>query len=244
MEIIVSGEIELRIWVYDTLLSGVWIPKAQRPPSHQTVIIFDWDDTLLCTSYLNGRLDLLKSKQSIIHTQLSQLANAGIEILKTAQRLGRVFIITNAMEGWCQFSAQKYLPKLHEYMEFTTERIPVISARYRFEESFPGAVEQWKIHAFLEVQRSLNNQIITNLISLGDSSLEMDAVHVMGKEFAQALVKTVKFRENPNPDELTKQLDLVNEKFERICVNAKNLRIGLEKKCGGRSSTNGKTHGI
>ena len=25
--------------------SKVWVPSAQRPPEHQTVIIFDWDDT-------------------------------------------------------------------------------------------------------------------------------------------------------------------------------------------------------
>ena len=29
--------------------------KAQKSPQHQTVIIFDWDDTLLCTSFLNLR---------------------------------------------------------------------------------------------------------------------------------------------------------------------------------------------
>merc|ERR1719287_170652 len=59
---------------------------------------------------------------------------------------------------------------------------------------------------------------------------EMDAVHVMGKEFAQALVKTIKFRENPSPEELLKQLELVTQKFERIVENARNLKIGLERK--------------
>jgi hypothetical protein len=34
---------------------GVWVPQAKRPPQHQTLIIFDWDDTLLCTTYLNVR---------------------------------------------------------------------------------------------------------------------------------------------------------------------------------------------
>jgi len=52
----------------------------------------------------------------------------------------------------------------------------------------------------------------------------------MGKEFAQALVKTIKFRENPSPEELLKQLELVTQKFERIVENARNLKIGLERK--------------
>ena len=30
--------------------SKVWVPSAQRPPEHQTVISFHWDDTLLHTS--------------------------------------------------------------------------------------------------------------------------------------------------------------------------------------------------
>jgi hypothetical protein len=59
----------------------------------------------------------------------------------------------------------------------------------------------------------------TLLPGLGDSNMEMDAVHVMGKEFAQALIKTIKFRENPTPEELVKQLELVAQKFEKIVRN-------------------------
>lgn len=40
----------------DTLSrKGAWLPSPQRPPPHQTVIIFDWDDTLLCTTWLNAK---------------------------------------------------------------------------------------------------------------------------------------------------------------------------------------------
>lgn len=30
----------------------VWGQPAQRPRTHQTCVIFDWDDTILCTSFL------------------------------------------------------------------------------------------------------------------------------------------------------------------------------------------------
>merc|ERR1719473_2246301 len=115
------------------------------------------------------------------------------------------------------------------------EKITVISARGNYEQMYPGNYGEWKIQAFLEVQRQLNSQIITNLISLGDSNMEMDAVHVMGKEFSQALIKTIKFRENPTPEELLKQLELVAQKFERIVENARNLKIGLERKWVGNN---------
>jgi hypothetical protein len=30
----------------------MWISPQARPKTHQTSIIFDWDDTILCTSFL------------------------------------------------------------------------------------------------------------------------------------------------------------------------------------------------
>merc|ERR1719482_2380430 len=140
--------------------------------------------------------------------------------------MGKTFIVTNAMNGWVEYSAAKYVPELMPVLQ----KVRVISARGRYEAQYPGEVNKWKVQAFLEVQRQLDSQIITNLISLGDSNFEIDAVHVMGKEFAQALVKTIKFRESPSPEELLKQLDLVTKKFEQIVENARNLKIGLERK--------------
>lgn len=201
-----------------------WVPRAHRPPKHQTVVIFDWDDTLLCTSYLNMRQDQPLSPMNERH--LRGIENADRKLLELSLRLGSTFIITNAMNGWVEYSAAKYMPDLLPVLQ----RVPVISARGRFEAQFPGEVSKWKVQAFLEVQRQLDSQIITNLISLGDSNFEMDAVHIMGKEFAQALVKTIKFRESPSPEELLKQLELVAQKFERIVENARNLKIGLERK--------------
>merc|ERR1712160_85788 len=121
--------------------------------------------------------------------------------------------------GGVEYSAAKYIPELLTVLQ----KVKIISARTKFEGQYPGEVGKWKIQAFLEVQRQLDAQIITNLISLGDSNFEMDAVHVMGKEFAQALVKTIKFQENPSPEELLKQLGLVSQRFEQILGNPRNL---------------------
>merc|ERR1712087_1086093 len=125
-----------------------------------------------------------------------------------------------------EYSAARWVPDLLPVLQ----RVKVVSARTNHEPEYPGEVSKWKIQAFLEVQRQFDSQIITNLVSLGDSNFEMDAVHVMGKEFVQALVKTIKFQENPSPEELLKQLELVSLKLERIVENARNLKIGLERK--------------
>lgn len=201
-----------------------WVPRAQRPPKHQTVVIFDWDDTLLCTSYLNCRQG--QPLSPVIERHLRGIEAADRKLLELAMRLGQTFIITNAMHGWVEYSAANYVPDLLPVLQ----RINIISARGKYENLYPGEVGKWKVNAFLEVQRELDSQIITNLISLGDSNFEMDAVHVMGKEFSQALVKTIKFRENPSPEELLKQLELVAQKFEKIVENARNLKIGRDRK--------------
>mmetsp|Transcript_155998 Transcript_155998/g.500238 ORF Transcript_155998/g.500238 Transcript_155998/m.500238 type:complete len:330 (-) Transcript_155998:171-1160(-) len=206
--------------------SKVWVPQAQRPPQHQTVIIFDWDDTLLCTSYLNLRPE--DALPPAVERIVREIAAAAVRLLEMAMRVGHTFIITNAMNGWVEYSSAKWVPELLPVLQ--SQRLKVISARTKYEQHFPGEVSQWKIQAFLEVQRQLDSEIITNLLCLGDSNFEMDAVHVMGKEFAQALVKTIKFREHPSPEELLKQLELVGQKFERIIENARNLKIGLERK--------------
>jgi len=207
--------------------ANVWVPCSRRSPRHQTVIIFDWDDTLLCTSYIiNSNGSGFDDVARPLQRQLDMIEANAIGLLEVALKLGQVFIITNARNGWVEYSAMKYLPGLVPVLE----KVTVISARHRYEGAFPGEYHQWKIHAFLEVQQTLNNQIITNLISVGDSVIEMEAVHVMGKEFEQALVKTVKFRDNPFPDELARQLELVRETFESICMNPRNLKIGLIRK--------------
>ena len=31
----------------------IWLTPMQKPKPYETAIIFDWDDTLLCTSFIN-----------------------------------------------------------------------------------------------------------------------------------------------------------------------------------------------
>ena len=31
----------------------IWLTPSQKPKLYETALIFDWDDTLLCTSFIN-----------------------------------------------------------------------------------------------------------------------------------------------------------------------------------------------
>ena len=86
-------------------------------------------------------------------------------MLNMAVSNGKTFIITNAAEGWVQFSARKFMPSVVPILD----KITIISARTKYEPHFPGDVTKWKLHAFLETQGNLDEAIITNLIAIGDS---------------------------------------------------------------------------
>lgn len=106
--------------------------------------------------------------------------------------------------------------------------------------SIQGTRLNGKMQAFLETMKELEIGAVTNLVALGDSNwgtptfssyfVEMEAVKHLATKFPRALLKTVKFREVPTPEELVKQLTLVNERFQQICTNAKNLTIRLERR--------------
>lgn len=200
----------------------VWLPRTLRPPSHSTVIIFDWDDTLLCTSFVSSR----PACASPVGQRLQGVAQAARRLLEQAQRMGQTFIITNAMHAWVEHSARKYLPAILPALA----GVKVISARDKFETCYPEKIGEWKVQAFLEVQHQLNLEAVTNLVSIGDSMFELDAALTVGKLFPRAIIKTVKFREAPSPEELLKELELVGQQLAKIVECGRRVQVSIERK--------------
>jgi len=206
---------------------SLW-PVLYQPPKSQTVTIFDWDDTLLCTSVLIGA----SAGHGIGYAPLPpmwllpDLARAASDLLEAACRLGPTFIVTNAMEGWVERSAQRWVPTLLPALGKVNE---IISARSRYEWQNPD-VCHWKLQAFLELQRSLDPRPVTNLIAVGDSDYEMNAARVMASQFPRAVVKTVKFRPAPMALDLLRELELFRQKLDPIVEAGSNLQIQLDRK--------------
>ena len=201
---------------------------SQKEQTHNSLIIFDWDDTLLCTTFLtpggvfNENMQLSEEDKRKIRT----LEFSVLRLLTIAVEKGDVYIITNAGPGWVEFSAEKFYPSIKKILE----KIKIISARWEYESKYPGDSRKWKIQTFLNLQKSMNVQLVTNIICLGDSFIEMEAGRILASKFSQAFIKTVKFRENPKPEELNKQLIVVANQFNDIYSTVKNLTIRVEKR--------------
>ena len=206
---------------------NVWNP-SMKPRIHNSLIIFDWDDTLLPTSFLtpNGTFseNIQLSPNDV--EKMKEIEKNVYKILNESIEKGNVYIITNAGVNWVQFSSNLFYPSISELLK----KIKIISARGEYEKSFPGNLRQWKIQAFLNLLNDVNEKLVTNIICVGDSLFEMEAGRILASKFKEAFIKTIKFREAPKLDELLKQLKLIAQQFGTIYSSIKNLTIRIEKK--------------
>jgi len=194
-------------------------------PGADTLIIFDWDDTLLCSSALNmGRWSA---------AQLELLERTAEASLRMAMRLGDTVIVTNGNANWVQDSAARFLPGLRPLLD----RMEVTSARADYEHHFPGDPIMWKRMAFKELlarrQREREENFgpckgSVNLIVIGDSPAEIEAAYSSVKILSGTpLVKTVKLKECPSVPELIGQLKRVTQELGRIVREDRSQGRGL-----------------
>lgn len=196
----------------------VQIPEGKVAHNKETVIIFDWDDTLLSSSYLSGkgyRLDSEKITCQETLAGLRELEQVVISVLQLACTYGTVHIVTNAETGWVQLSAQKFIPAVVPYLSMVT----VLSARSTYETMFPEAPLKWKFYAFQERLSSVfssETKKEKNILSFGDSHVEREAVRAVTRGFPNTRTKSVKFAERPTLEQLRRQIDLVSNCFQYI----------------------------
>lgn len=222
-----SGEDIRKSYLAKLISKKVWNPN-HKEKKHNSIIILDWDDTLLPTSFLSPggifNLDIKLSKND--SEKLAKIEKEVSNLLNSAIEKGEVFIITNADKGWVEFSASKFYPSIIGILS----KIKIISAREEYGNVFPGDSAKWKIQTFLDLQKYINLNLITNLLCFGDSIIEIKAGKILASKFREAFIKTIKFKEAPKLDDLFKQLNLVNQQFNFIYSSVKNLTIKVEKK--------------
>ena len=222
-----SGNEIRQSYISKLITKKVWNP-IMKPKQHNSIIIYDWDDTLLPTSFLtpggcfNEDIKISKNDQD----KLLKLEQSVFTLLNESVEKGNVYIITNAGKGWVEYSAKRFYPSILEVLS----QIKIISARGEYEKLYPGNSRQWKIQAFLTLLNYVDIKLVTNIICIGDSLFEMEAGRILASKFTEAFIKTIKFREAPKLDELIKQLKLVCVQFGSIYSSIKNLTIRVEKK--------------
>lgn len=189
--------------------------KADIPKS---IIFWDWDDTLLCSSFLSSegyRLDSdMKRADDDLMRQLKDLEVSIIKVLEVSLTRGEVQIITNAETGWVQLSAQKFVPGVVPLLD----KIKIVSARSTYEGMFPGAPLKWKYCAFQNELCDLLQKadVEKHIISFGDSHVEREAIRAVTKDCLNTKTKNIKFAERPTIEQLQRQVELATDCFDYI----------------------------
>mmetsp|Transcript_77132 Transcript_77132/g.145369 ORF Transcript_77132/g.145369 Transcript_77132/m.145369 type:complete len:339 (-) Transcript_77132:91-1107(-) len=209
----------------------VWVPKAQRPPKHQTVIIFDWDDTLLPSAWLLQQ-GLHPSKPEMPsweqRAQLKDLCRCVRRTLRHAKSYGTVVLVTNAERGWIELSCQRYFPGLLPMLE----SVKIVSARAAHEKPGVTSPTVWKSLAFASEINNVFNAFPTeqrkNVISFGDAWHERSAVLEVTKHIPNCCTKSFKFMERPDVAQLRREHDLISGCLGHIVSHEGSLDLRVQ----------------
>ena len=211
------------------IIKNIWKPYINIKKSN-TLFFFDWDDTLMCTSYImpifnsnNLHINIQKIKE-----KLKNLDEIVSNLLNKALERGIVFLITNASPGWVEYSSTTFLPLTSNILN----KVKIFSAKGLFSKNFPGDPTQWKIKSFKYAieKNNINTKIISNIICFGDSFVDLEAIESLRYCFNNAFIKVIKFKESPHLIELEKQIYIVISQLDFILKKVKNLTLRVSKK--------------
>lgn len=194
----------------------------------QALIIFDWDDTLFPTTWLKeqGLLADGVTMSAEQQAHLERVANQVSSTLHLAMELGKVVIVTNAQQGWIEMSCTKFTPALTSLLR----TIDIVSARSSFEH-YTKAASEWKRMAFAhEVDLfygSGHSGQERNILSIGDSLHEQQALISVSKDTPHCSGKSIKLFDTPSIEQLIEQHELLAGCLKDTVEHSGNLDVEI-----------------
>jgi len=180
----------------------------------QTAIIFDWDDTLFPTTYIQHDMQFaprkpLKEQQikedvrKEVQTQLAHCASSARQLLSLAAEVGQVVIVTLSKSPWVRDSIRNFYPGMWEFL--TQLKVKVVYADRGStvpdtRTMAPEDVEMfWSKCKGLTIGKELRRiysqyegQSWKNVISIGDSDFERLGTMTATEEYMRevGIIKT------------------------------------------------------
>jgi len=134
--------------------------KSSSSPNKETIFLFDWDDTLMCTSFIHSKVQPLSEEEVKLTSDL------GLKVtyfLEECNKYGKIIIMTNSCKDWMKNSSEQYLKINGNFFK----NIEIISTRDLYlKRNIPK--EKWKEMALNELLSKLGDNI-ENLICASDS---------------------------------------------------------------------------
>lgn len=200
----------------------------------ETILLFDWDDSFLPSSWI--RAQGIYSQSSVLTAwqdkELAEMAVLAAETLHKAKWLGTVVLVTNAEQGWIERSCQKFMPSLCSSLH----GVRLLSARSMYESTELRSPIEWKTYAFEdEIERLFAAEVLVcpksrkNVLSLGDSMCEREALWRATSDLPNTRSKSFKFIECPNVNQLRMEHSFISQRLEQLVHYDGNLDLCLHE---------------
>ena len=194
--------------------------KVSKNAKSETLFILDWDDTLMCTSFISSKNKPLSDEEKNIILNLGKIVN---KFLKECDKYGTFIIMTNSTERWMKKTAENYLKIKKEHIE----NIKIISTRDKYLKK-GIEINKWKELALEEILLKYED-FIKNIILGSDSENDIEVFKKISKKNKQINVSTIKFKTKPTPIIMIKEIEYLTKKLYQIIGTSKNFYLIKEK---------------
>ncbi|EAA17402.1 hypothetical protein YYC_03896 [Plasmodium yoelii 17X] len=182
---------------------------------YKKLIVFDYDDTILPTSWITVKmkLGLFDMIPKHIRQLFNKLSNVVINTLSLCLTQGKLVIVTNASLEWLINSAKNYIPLVWSFIVHNNIRI--VSARDTLVNTFVDP-KDWKKVIFHQIINELlspylyNTSFICFIYSVGDGNDERNACFFISQlnQYSSCIFKSLKFLPEPTCQKLIAEHEL------------------------------------
>lgn len=222
--------------------SDLSLSVTSNSNSTACLTIYDWDDTILPTSWLrslgylsNNITDMVGTPPPILPSHVASMMRmieeSAIQNLLAAGRRGRVVIVTNSSVLWVPFTAKRFFPRLSQIVESGFE---VYSARPSQAENagpnyvyLPSMAVTWKTDKFKEL---VGFTQFPTCVSIGDGFAERCAVLAIASHRMSG--KAVRYPLQPSGGALLEQLRATISCLEDIINDTRTGDLYLNPQVG------------
>ena len=197
----------------------------------KTLLIFDFDDTLFCTKYLDtfalSYQDIFTCKVSLeqlnscLAHEIKELESAILDLFSSLGQNCDIVIISNADLKWINNCLTHFLPELNDYL--VENQIKILSAKNTFSKIIKAPTD-WKLKCFKKVIDDLYGEDLfydLNVISIGDGKEEKKAVFNLAKDlkFRKLKAKFIRMISFPSAASIILQLKYLNENINKMILD-------------------------
>lgn len=215
----------------------------------QSIVIFDWDDTLCPSHWIRINRPKLQYFQPCpddphYRLPLESLSDQVIKVLRASSAIAKTIILTNAQVTWVEISCKNFMPRVWPVIQELG--IDIVYARQSVEQDVAyskeldynynaNAPQLWKERAMKDNISRFYSQYLhqswKNIVSIGDQICEHNALRIVslarpsGKK--KCRTKTVKLIEEPSIENLVAENQVIIQWLQGLVQYDGELNVDL-----------------